>query len=213
MERKPTETQEQILKFIVDHIEEDGSPPTIREISGHFGYSAPTSARTHLQALAKKGYIILHEGRARGIELVTEKVQKLFWSISGIPLVGRVAAGTPILAEENIEDVLQFKGFFHQDEGLFALRVKGDSMIEAGIYENDLIIVRPQTTANIGEIVVAIIDDEGTVKRYGQAGDHIRLEPANKNYLPIITRDVRIVGKVIGLIRDMQGPQTFFSTN
>ena len=213
MERELTETQKKILSFIVDHVEGEGSPPTIREISGHFGYSAPTSARTHLQALEKKGYVKLHQGRARGIELIQEKVRKLFWNLQGIPLVGRVAAGQPILAEENIEDVLELKGMFPQENDLFALRVKGDSMIEAGIIENDLIIVRPQQTANIGDIVVAIIDDEGTVKRFGQAGDHIRLEPANKNYLPIITRDARVVGKVIGLVRDMQGPHSFFSVN
>jgi len=145
--------------------------------------------------------------------LIQEKVRKLFWNLQGIPLVGRVAAGQPILAQENIEDVLELKGMFPRDNDLFALRVKGDSMIEAGIIENDLIIVRPQQTANIGEIVVAIIDDEGTVKRFGQAGDHIRLEPANKNYLPIITKEARIVGKVIGLIRDMQGSHSMMSLN
>lgn len=205
MTRELTETQHQILNFIVERAENEGVPPSLREICDHFGYSVPTTARNHLKALEAKGFLRLHKGRARGIELVHERVRKALWSTRGIPLVGHVAAGRPIVAEENIEEVLEMKGLFPQDQGLFALRVKGDSMIEAGILENDVIIVKPQSTARVGDIVVAIIDDEGTVKRYGQAGDHIRLEPANRNYLPIITKEARIVGLVVGVIRHMQG--------
>jgi repressor LexA len=158
----------------------------------------------HLEALEKKGFIQRRSWTARGIELIKENVNRLFWNREGIPLVGRVAAGQPILAEENIEDVLKLEGLFPMDQGLFALRVQGDSMIEAGILEGDILIVRPQPTADVGDIVVAILGEEGTVKRFGRAGDHIRLEPANSKYLPIVTREARIVGVVIGVIRHLR---------
>jgi len=196
-----TERQRQILKFIVERIEEGGVPPTLREIAGHFGFASPASAKAHLRALEMKGFIRRREGQARGIELVRERVQRVFWEREGVPLVGRVAAGRPILAEENIEDVLKLEGLFPKDQGLFALRVRGDSMVGAGILEGDILIVRPQPTAEIGDIVVAIIDDEGTVKRLSRKGDRICLEAANPDYPPIIADDVRIVGVVIGLIR------------
>ncbi len=201
MPRELTEKQRQILEFVVDFMEDKGVTPTMREIASRFGFSAPASVRRHLEALEKKGYIRRHEGRARGIEPIRERIRRLFWQRDGIPLVGQVAAGQPILAEENIEDVLQLEGLFPTEQGLFALRVKGDSMIEAGILEGDLLVVRPQPTANVGDIVVALLGDEGTVKRFGRAGDHIRLEPANKDYLPIITQDARVVGVVVGLVR------------
>ncbi|MBI1729362.1 transcriptional repressor LexA [Candidatus Acetothermia bacterium] len=203
MSRELTEKQRQILQFIVESMDDTGVTPTMREIASRFGFSAPASVRRHLDALEKKGYIRRHEGRARGIEPIKDQVRRLFWQRTGIPLVGQVAAGTPILAEENIEDVLQLGGLFPMEQGLFALRVKGDSMIEAGILEGDLLVVRPQPTADVGDIVVAMLGDEGTVKRFGRAGDHIRLEPANKDYFPIITRDARVVGVVVGLVRHL----------
>jgi repressor LexA len=203
MSRELTEKQRQILQFVVESMDDTGVTPTMREIASRFGFSAPASVRRHLEALEKKGYIRRHEGRARGIEPIKEQVRRLFWQRTGIPLVGQVAAGTPILAEENIEDVLQLGGLFPMEQGLFALRVKGDSMIEAGILEGDLLVVRPQPTADVGDIVVAMLGDEGTVKRFGRAGDHIRLEPANKDYFPIITRDARVVGVVVGLVRHL----------
>ena len=199
--RELTERQREILRYILDRIEERGAPPTMREIADHFGLSSPASVKVHLDALEKKGFIKRREWTARGIEPVKERIRRLFWQQEGIPLVGRVAAGKPILAEENIEEVLPLKGLFPANEDLFALRVQGDSMIEAGIFEGDLVVVRPQPTAEDGEIVVAILDDEGTVKRYFREGDRVRLEPANSNYSPIITREARVVGKVIGLIR------------
>jgi repressor LexA len=199
-----TPKQRQILEYIVDMIEGRGSAPTLREIADRFGFTSPASAKSHLQALEKKGYIQRRAWSARGIELVKERVQRVFWRREGIPLVGRVAAGKPILAEENIEEVLKLQGIFPHDEDLFALRVQGDSMIEAGIFEGDILIVRQQPTANVGDIVVALIGDEGTVKRYGRAGDHIRLEPANAKYPPIITSEARVAGKVIGVIRRLR---------
>lgn len=199
--RELTERQKEILRFILDRIEERGAPPTMREIADYFHLASPASVKVHLEALEKKGFIRRRAWTARGIEPVKEKIRRLFWRREGIPLVGRVAAGKPILAEENIEEVLPLKGLFPASEELFALRVQGDSMIEAGIYEGDLLVVRPQPTAEDGEIVVAILDDEGTVKRYFREGDRVRLEPANPNYSPIVTGEARVVGKVIGLIR------------
>lgn len=204
MRRKLTLKQKQILQFILEHLEEQGAPPTLREIADHFGFTSPASVKPHLEALEKKGYIRRHEHKARGIELVWERVRKVFWQRAGIPLVGRVAAGQPILAEENIEAVLDLKGLFPeaQYEKLFALRVQGDSMRNAGILEGDLVIVRPQPKAEDGDIVVAIVnEEEGTIKRFFQEKDAVRLEPANPSYKPIRTKNVRIVGKVIGLVR------------
>lgn len=200
--RELTEKQRQILEFIVERIEERGAPPTMREIADRFAFASTASVKGHLDALEKKGFIQRREWTARGIELIKERVERLFGG--GIPLVGRVAAGQPILAEENIEDVLKLEGLFPTDQELFALRVQGDSMIDAGILEGDILIVRPQPTADVGDIVVAILGEEGTVKRFGRAGDHIRLEPANPNYLPIVTREARIVGVVIGVIRHLR---------
>lgn len=203
-----TEKQRNILEFIVDSVEEQGSPPTIREIADRFGFSAPASAKRHLEALEKKGYIRRREWTARGIELVKDRVRKIFWRREGIPLIGRVAAGQPIVAEENIEDVLPLEGVFPSDEDLFALRVQGDSMIEAGILDGDIVIVRPQSTANPGDIVAAILEDEGegTVKRLSYADARIVLEPANENYRPIVSDNVRIVGLVVGLMRYLRAP-------
>jgi len=203
MKNDLTEKQRQILEFILEFIEERGAPPTLREITERFEMSSPASAQGHLEALEKKGYIRRRVFSARGIEPIWERIKKLFWQRQGIPLVGRVAAGKPILAEENVEDVLTLESIFTKDENLFALRVQGDSMIEAGIFENDILIVRQQSIANIGDIVVAIVGDEGTVKRLSRVGDKMLLEPANPKYPPIMAEDARIVGKVIGVVRDM----------
>lgn len=203
MRNELTEKQRQILEFILKFIEERGAPPTLREITERFEMSSPASAQGHLEALKKKGYIRRRGFSARGIEPIWERIRRLFWQRQGIPLVGRVAAGKPILAEENIEDVLTLEDLFHKDGNLFALRVQGDSMIEAGIFENDILIVRQQATADTGDVVVAIVGDEGTVKRLSWVGDRMLLEPANPKYPPIIAEEARIVGKVIGVIRDM----------
>lgn len=199
-----TERQYKILEFIVETIQERGWPPTLKEIGAHFSIASSRGVRDHLAALQRKGYIIRKPWTSRGIELVQEKVRRLFFSRLGIPLVGRVAAGKPILAVENIEDVLTFERLFPKDERIFALRVEGDSMEEAGIFAGDILFVRQQSTAEIGDIVVALIGDEATVKRFGRAGDHIRLESANPKYQPIIVKDAQIVGKVIKILREIR---------
>lgn len=198
-----TQKQMQILEFILDTIERQGSAPTIQEIGAHFGYALGT-VQGHLRALAKKNYIRRREGVSRGIELVWENVRRVFWRRFGVPVVGRVAAGEPLLAEANIEEILDLQDLFPNDEQLFALRVEGDSMIEAGIFEGDLVILRPQPTAEIGQIVAAIVEDgeaEGTLKRFNRRGDQIVLEPANPNYPAIVADDVRIVGVALGMVR------------
>ncbi len=204
MEEGLTAKQEQMLEFILDCLDDRGTAPTIREIADRFGYASPGSVQRHLDALEKKRYIRRREGAARGIEPIWESVRRVFWRRMGVPVVGRVAAGEPILAEANIEEVLDLKDLFPHDDQLFALRVQGDSMVGAGILEDDLVILRPQPTAEFGQIVAAIVEDgeaEGTIKHFNRRGDQIVLEPANPNYQPIVADNVRIVGVALGVVR------------
>lgn len=201
-----TKRQHLILEFIVGIVEERGLPPTIREIGERFNIASTNGVWRHLQALERKGYIKRREGLARGIELVPERVRQLFYGRYHLPLVGRVAAGEPVLAVENIEGLLSLEELFPAEEG-FALRIQGDSMKDAGIFPGDIVIVRQQPTAEAGEVVVAIVnEEEATVKRLAQPekSGEVRLEPANPRYDPIVSRDVQIVGKVIGVIRQLR---------
>ena len=204
-----TRKQKEVLRFIVECIDERGSPPTVREICDRFGLRSPASAQRYIQALERKGYLHRRPGSARAVELVWDRVNRVFWERAGIPLVGRVAAGEPILAEENIDDVLPLKGLFPMDQGLFALRVQGDSMVEAGIWDGDVVIVRPQPWANTGDVVVAVLmdaEEEGTVKRLGRWDEReVVLEPANPRYEPLRVKpeEVRIVGVVVGVLRKL----------
>ncbi len=193
-----TERQYRILEFIVKVTEREGYPPTIREIAEHFGIRSTTGVRRHLKALEKKGYIHRLEGKARGI-ILHEKVKRLFYG-RRIPVIGRIAAGKPILAIENIEGILALEELFPNDQH-FALRVQGDSMVQAGILPGDVIIVREQPTADLNDIVVAIIEDEATVKRLSKIGNKLYLKPENPHYEPIPLEGATIVGKVVGLIR------------
>jgi repressor LexA len=203
MATKLTRRQKEILQFIADCVKHQGAPPTVREIASWCGMRSPASAQRHLRALEAKGFLRRRPGAARGIELIQDRVKRLFWRQEGIPLLGRVAAGEPLWAEENIESVLQLEGLFPTDQRCFALRVQGDSMSGAGILDGDLLIVRPQPWADVGEIVVALLDsEEGVVKRLARATDReVVLESANPAYPPIRTREVQIVGVVLGLIR------------
>ena len=195
--QKLTARQKSIYDFIVDHAKDLGYPPTIRQIGDKFGITSPNGVKDHLLALQRKGIIRLHPKTSRGIELL-KRPQR------GIPLIGRVAAGLPILAEENIEDHLTMESFFPSDGRIFALQVKGDSMIGDGIFEGDIVIVRPQKTASTGDIVVALIDNEATVKHFRRQGRFIKLEASNEKYEPILSNSVEIAGKVIGVIRRMR---------
>jgi len=191
-----TDRQKSIFDYLSGFMEEKGFAPSIREMCREFRIKSTKAIHSHLKTLEEKGYIKRIPG-ARSIEILGRK------RVVNLPLVGTVAAGTPILAVENIEDTIPVAWDMAKNmrDG-FILKVKGDSMIDAGINEGDMIIVKPQPDAHNGDIVVAMIDDEATVKKYFRRSDHIVLQPYNSRYAPIkVTKDFRLVGKVQGLIR------------
>ena len=194
MVKNLTDKQKNVLRFIFNEITNEKIPPTIREIAQEFGFSSTGTVRDYLKALVDKGYIRISEGKARAIELVKEAFR--------VPILGVVAAGNPTLAVEDIEGYVDLDDVYFSDSDIFALRVKGDSMIEAGIMPNDLVMVRRQSVAQVGEIVVALIGDEATVKRLSRIGTHYFLVPANPKYEPIpVTEETSIIGKVMTSIR------------
>ena len=186
--------QQRIYDFIARTIQEQGYPPSVREIGDAVGLKSPSTVHFHLKHLEELGVIGKSAGKGRAITL-TEAPQE-----DRIPIVGTVAAGTPILAQECIEDYLTFDTGGHSDE-YFALRVRGESMINAGILPDDLVVVRQQRTANNGEIVVALLGDEATVKRFSRRGDQVWLLPENEAYSPIDGREAEIMGRVTAVIR------------
>lgn len=192
---KLTDKQKEVLKFIYKQIRDTKLPPTIREIAAQFGFSSTGTVRDYLKALIHKGYIKVAANKSRAIELVRE-------AMFSFPIVGSVHAGLPSLAVEEIEGYLDLDSLVFSDNTTFALRVKGDSMVDAGIFPDDLVLVRRQAIAQTGETVVALIGEEATVKNLKKKGQQYFLEPANPKYEPIpITSDVSIVGKVISVIR------------
>lgn len=213
MKKELTDRQHEILSFIEQFRDESGYPPTLRQIGKQFGISSTFGVKRHMDALVKKGHILVESNASRGITVLSNfdritlpaifsDVDKYF---KRIPIIGRVAAGVPITAVENhdgdvVVDPAMVKGF----DTCFALKVKGDSMINAGIIEKDHVIVAAQNFAKHDDIVVALIDDEATVKRYWQKNDEIKLMPENDNYQPIeiVNKEIfHIAGKVIGVIR------------
>lgn len=203
MRKTLTNRQQKVLDFIIDYLKDVGYPPTIREVASEFGISSK-GAYDHLVAIEKKGYIRRDPAKPRAIELMDFVSRGSHGSVVEIPVVGRVAAGEPLLATQNIERTITLSTDLIRTEEPFALKVKGDSMIEAGILEDDYVIVKQQRAAEQGEIVVALIGDDATVKRFYKAGDHVRLQPENSTMEPIIAKDVTILGKVIGLFREIQ---------
>ena len=203
MRKNLTNRQQKVLDFIIDYLKDVGYPPTIREVASEFGISSK-GAYDHLVAIEKKGYIRRDPAKPRAIELMDFVSRGSHGSVVEIPVVGRVAAGEPLLATQNIERTITLSTDLIRTEEPFALKVKGDSMIEAGILEDDYVIVKQQRAAEQGEIVVALIGDDATVKRFYKAGDHVRLQPENSTMEPIIAKDVTILGKVIGLFREIQ---------
>lgn len=196
-----TDKQQQIISFITDFIMEKGYPPTIREVALGFEITAK-GAYDHLKALEKKGYIKTSKNQSRGLELLRQKSEdKIPMHVMSVPLVGRVAAGLPILAEENIEDYIPVSDELAKKGVVYALRVVGDSMIGAGINDGDIAIIQKKETAKNGELVVAMIENEATLKAYYKETDHVRLEARNKAYKPIKAKKVEILGKLIGLYR------------
>ena len=200
-----TSTQKKVLIFLKDFLREKGFPPTLREIASHFGLTGPKAPQKTLNILERKGYIRRVPGLSRGTEILgfpTPRTQTL-----SIPIVGRVTAGELILAIENIEGYINLDRSLVSSENVFLLRVHGDSMIEAHIQDGDFALVKPQPNAENGEIVVALIDDEATIKRIFKKRNLIRLEPANPNMEPIVVKKgekrVAIVGKVVGIFRKL----------
>jgi len=213
MKKQLTDRQEEILLFIEQFRDSNGYPPTLREIGKKFGISSTFGVKRHLDALVKKGYLTVESNASRGLSSLRNDEHPAKYNSSAenndifnkIPIVGRVAAGSPILAIENIEgSVVVDPTFMKKTENSFALRVKGDSMINAGIFEGDLVIVSPKKEVVNGEIVVAMLDDEVTVKTIEIKNNNIRLIPSNNNYSAIEInpgREFSIVGKVVGVVR------------
>ncbi|MEG0504905.1 MAG: transcriptional repressor LexA [Raoultibacter sp.] len=209
---KVTKRQQAVLDCIEDCIREKGYGPTVREVCQSLGLSSPSTVHVHLKALEDKGLIKRDPLKSRSIALTyhlddvnaagaSDMIQANFSNLVNLPLVGDVAAGSPILAEENITDTITLPTDIVGDAAAFLLSVRGDSMIEAGINSGDYVVVKEQPTANNGDIVVAIIDDGATVQRFYKEADHIRLQPENSSMDPIITTDCSIAGKVVAVFR------------
>lgn len=197
-----TERQRQVLNGICQIAREIGYPPTVREIGQRLGLSSSCTVQRHLQALERKGYIRRSRLKARSIELMEGSIPAMpLRGAVPIPLVGTVTAGQPILAVENIEQVYALPSELVEPDRCFMLRVRGDSMIEAGLLDGDLVVVRQQQTAEEGDIVVAMLDDEATIKRFYRQNGKFRLQPANRGMQPIITDQVQILGKVVLSLR------------
>lgn len=202
---KLAKRQKDILEFIIERVKDKGYPPSVREIGEAVGLASSSTVHGHLERLEKKGYIKRDPTKPRTIEITTDDFSYGHdENISKVPLLGRVTAGLPITAYENIEDYFSLPKQMVRSDQVFMLRIIGDSMIEAGIFDGDLIIVRQQSTANNGEIVVAMTeDDEATVKRFYKEQSYFRLQPENSAMEPIILDNVTILGKVIGVYRDL----------
>jgi repressor LexA len=226
-----TDRQEEILEYIQRYIEEQGYPPTIREIGTHFNIRSTNGVNDHLKALERKGYVargelksraltVLEGGRAANAATGVQRAPprpsmgrfgaSLGGEVVEVPVVGKVAAGAPILAQENITDTVKIDSFFLGSDArrVFALKVTGDSMIGDGILDGDYIFVRKQLQAHAGDIVVALIEDEATVKRYYPEGDRVRFQPSNPRLKPIYVskdefRETQIIGLVVGVYRRM----------
>ena len=199
-----TKRQQEIFDFIKKYSAGHGYPPTVRDIGKAVGLASSSTVHAHLANLEKLGLVRRDPTKPRAIELLDRAVdaaKNVVSGQSGLPLVGRVAAGVPITAEENIEDYIDVPPILGGDEGQFILAVRGDSMVDAGILDGDFVVVRPQDTAADGEIIVALVEEEATVKRFFREPDHVRLQPENETMEPIIVRDVSILGRVVGVFR------------
>lgn len=205
MSKKGEDKQKKILEFVTNYMNENGYPPSIREICQGVGLSSTSTVHAHLETLKKNGLLEKADSKSRGLR-VKNNVPEIVGEndIVNVPVVGKVAAGSPILATENLERTFPIPAdFLGSTANTFMLKVKGESMIEIGIFDGDYIIVKQQSVATNGEIVVALINDEATVKTFYKEKDHIRLQPENSSMDPIIVKEAAILGKVVGLIRKM----------
>ena len=202
-----TKRQQEIFDFIKKYSAKHGYPPTVRDIGKAVGLASSSTVHAHLANLEKVGLLRRDPSKPRALELLDRAVEQAVDTVKsvvggqGVPLIGSVAAGQPVLAEENIEDYIQVPSEAGGETGDFLLRVRGDSMVDAGILEGDMVVVRRQETAKNNEIVVALVGEEATVKRFFKEKDHVRLQPENTAYEPIRSKDVQVVGRVVGLLR------------
>ncbi|MGE4284449.1 MAG: transcriptional repressor LexA [Clostridia bacterium] len=211
MEKKLSEKQQMILDFINEQVEKKGYPPSVREICSAVGLKSTSTVHGYLQRLEKKGLLQKDASKPRALRIIDNKSCKKTPSnqflssreLIEVPIVGKVTAGQPILAVENIEDTFPLPVEFAQNSEVFMLRVSGESMINAGILDNDLVIVKKQNTAHNGDIVVALIEDEATVKTFYKEKNYFRLQPENQYMDPIIVKELMILGKVSGVIRKL----------
>ena len=199
--KEPTARQQAVLEFIRAHLIEKGFPPTVREIAANFGFASPLSAQLHITALIKKGFLKKTPLKQRSLEIAGLKPAE----DTKVPLLGRVRAGSPILAEEDIEDYINIDKKLFRTENGFALRVTGDSMIEAGILDGDIALIAPEKEPRNRDIVIALIENEATIKRFFLKKKTVTLMPENKNMEPMTfsAKDVTIIGRVIGIMRTM----------
>ncbi len=195
-----TKRQKEIFDFIRRYAAKTGYPPTVREIGKAVGLHSSSTVHAHLANLEKAGLLRRDPSKPRAIEVLIDKAKKAIRT-EGLPLVGQVAAGEPIVAEANIEEYLEIPDVIGGEDGDYILQVRGESMKDAGILEGDYVIVRPSDDADNGEIVVALIGDEATVKRIYHESDHIRLQPENEAMEPIRTADAEVLGRVVGVFR------------
>jgi repressor LexA len=204
-----TKRQQEIFEFIRKYSARYGYPPTVRDIGKAVGLASSSTVHAHLANLEKIGLLRRDPSKPRAIELLDRAVGSAVESVRGIvrseglPLLGTVAAGQPILAEENIEDYVTVPEMAGGGEGEYLLRIRGDSMKDAGILEDDLVVVRPQDTAQDGDVVVALLGEEATVKRFFREADHVRLQPENATMEPIRSKEVKVLGRVVGLLRSV----------
>ena len=200
-----TGRQQEIWDFLVDYVDRHGYPPTVRDIGKAVGLASSSTVHAHLANLEKLGLLRRDPSKPRAIEMLDRAVEQVKSIVrpDGLPLVGHVAAGSPVLAEENIEEYVPVPALAGGEEGEYVLRVRGESMIEAGILPDDYVVVRPQETAEDGDIVVALVGEEATVKRFFREADHVRLQPENATMEPIRSRDVLVLGRVVGLFRSV----------
>ncbi|GAC1526048.1 MAG: transcriptional repressor LexA [Thermoleophilaceae bacterium] len=200
MDLKPTRRQQEIFDFIKRYSASHGYPPTVRDIGKAIGLTSSSTVHAHLANLEKIGLLRRDPTKPRALELLVEGARKVVGQ-PGLPLVGRVVAGAPLLAEENIEEYVEIPSIAGGDDGEYVLRVAGESMKDAGILDGDYVVVHRQDTATDGEIVVALVGEEATVKRYFRESDHVRLQPENEAMEPIRTREASVLGRVVGVFR------------
>jgi len=200
-----TTRQQEILNYIIMEVQKKGYPPSVREIGEAVGLSSSSSVHAHLEKLEEMGYLRRDPTKPRAIEVLSNDSPigpiNNANNLQYVPIVGAVTAGAPILAEQNVEEYFPLPKDFSRAEDVFMLKVRGDSMINAGIFDGDMVIVNKEPTARNGDIIVALLGEEATVKRFYKETNQVRLQPENEKYAPILATDIQVLGKVVGLIR------------